>query len=334
MFKFRFAGQASVVAATWIVLGVPAFAQADPLPSWNDGAAKTAIVAFVDKVTDHASADFVQPQDRIATFDNDGTLWTEQPVYTQLLFAFDRIRAMAKDHPEWATQEPYKSVIAGDMKGLEALGEKGLVQIIATTHAGMTTDEFHQIVADWIATAKSPKFDRPYTQLVYQPMLELMDYLRDKDFKTFIVSGGGVEFMRPWSEATYGIPPEQVVGSSGKVTFELDAQGKARLVKQADVEFVDDGAGKPVGINRFIGHRPILAVGNSDGDLQMLQYVASGDGPHFVAFVHHDDDTREVAYDRTSAIGKLDKGLDAAAAGDWLVVSMKDDWKSVFPPAP
>jgi phosphoglycolate phosphatase-like HAD superfamily hydrolase len=303
---------------------------ADPLPSWNDTAPRKAIVAFVEKVTKPGSPDFVPAAERIATFDNDGTLWAEQPMYFQFVFVFDRVKALAQDHPEWKTKEPFASVLKGDVKGALASGEKGVVEMMVATHAGMTTDEFNGIVKDWIKTARHPKYGRPYNECVYQPMLELLAYLRENGFKTFIVSGGGVEFMRAFAEQTYGIPPEQVVGSSGAVKFEL-RDGAPVLMKQAKVEFIDDGPGKPVGINRFIGRRPIMAFGNSDGDQQMLQWTAAGSGARFALIVHHTDGEREVAYDRQSHIGKLDKALDEATAKGWTVVSMKDDWKTIFP---
>ncbi|MGY3691068.1 phosphoglycolate phosphatase-like HAD superfamily hydrolase [Bradyrhizobium sp. USDA 3240] len=309
-----------------------ALAQHDPLPSWNDGAAKQAITSFVARVTTQGGADFVPPAERIATFDNDGTLWTEQPFYFQLAFALDRVKAMAPDHPEWRTQQPFKALLEKGTGALAAAGEKGVLQIMAATHAGMTTDAFAQSVRDWLATARHPRFNRPYDSLVYQPMLELLAYLRANGFKTFVVSGGGVEFMRPWMERVYGIPPEQVVGSSGVVKFQIGADGKPELMKEAEVEFIDDGPGKPVGINRFIGRRPIFAFGNSDGDLQMLQWTAAGEGPRFAGIVHHTDSAREYAYDRQSKIGKLDKALDAATTGGWTVVDMKQDWKEIFRP--
>jgi phosphoglycolate phosphatase-like HAD superfamily hydrolase len=304
-----------------------------PLPSWNEGAAKSAIVDFVGRVTKEG-ADYVPPEQRIATFDNDGILWAEQPIYFQLAFAIDRIRSLAPQHPEWQEMQPFKDVLEGDPKALEASGEKGMLEIIAATHAGMTTDEFSKIVDDWLATARHPRFNRPYTELVYQPMLELVSYLRANGFKTFILSGGGVEFMRRFAERVYGIPPEQVVGSSGVVKFEMDADGKPILVKEAKVEFIDDGPGKPVGINRFIGRRPIFAFGNSDGDQQMLEWTAAGDGPRFMGLVHHTDAEREWAYDRDSKIGKLDKALDEATARGWTIVDMRKDWKTVFPSSP
>jgi len=304
---------------------------ADPLPSWNDGAAKKSIVAFVKNVTKEGSADFVPVAERIATFDNDGCLWAEQPMYFQAFFIFDRIKALAPQHPEWKTKEPFASVLKGDVKAALAGGERALMETVMATHAGMTTEEFEKIVKDWIATAKHPTTKRPFTEMVYQPMLELLTYLRANNFKTFIVSGGGIEFMRPWTERVYGIPPEQVVGSSIKTKFEL-RDGKPVLMRLPELNFIDDKEGKPVGINQHIGRRPIAAFGNSDGDLQMLQYTAAGKGPRFCLYVHHTDAAREWAYDRTSHIGKLDKGLDEARAKGWTVVSMKDDWKTIFAP--
>ncbi|NUU44515.1 HAD family hydrolase [Tardiphaga robiniae] len=308
-----------------------AYAQSDALPSWNDGGTKQSIVDFVARVTAQGSADFVPVEQRIAVFDNDGTLWCEQPIYFQFAFAFDRIKAMAAQHPEWKTTQPYKAILDGDMKAFAASGEKGLLQIVTAAHSGMTTDEFSKAVIEWTTTARHPRFNRPYTQLVYQPMLELLAYLRANGFKTFIVSGGGIEFMRPWVEKIYGIPPEQVVGSSGTVALQMDAGGKPSLLKTPKIEFVDDGPGKPVGINRFIGRRPIFAFGNSDGDLQMLQWTAAGGGARFMGLVRHTDAEREYAYDRQSKIGKLDKALDEATAKGWKVVDMKKDWKTIFP---
>ena len=302
----------------------------DPLPSWNDGQAKRSIVDFVAKVTKEGSPDFVPPAARIATFDNDGTLWSEQPLYFQLAFALDRVKALAPQHPEWKGQEPFASLLKGDLKGALAGGEHAMSEIVMATHAGMTTAEFETIVKDWIATARHPVTKRPYTEMVYQPMLEVLAYLRANGFKTFIVSGGGVEFIRAFAERTYGIPPEQVVGSSGKLAFEL-RNGIPVLVKLPAMEFVDDKDGKPVGIQRFIGRRPIAAFGNSDGDLQMLQWTAAGDGARFCLYVHHTDAVRESAYDRQSSIGRLDKGLDEAAAKGWTVVDMKTDWNAIYP---
>ena len=307
----------------------PALAQGDPLPSWNDGKAKQSILDFVAAVTREGSPDFVPAPQRVATFDNDGTLWVEQPMYTQLAFALDRVKALAPMHPEWANQQPFKAVLDGDMKALAAAGEHGLVELVMVSHSGMTTEEFERIVKDWISTARHPRFKRPYTELVYQPMLEVLAYLRANGFKTFIVSGGGIEFMRPWSEQIYGVPPEQVVGSSIKTRFQM-RQGIPELFRLPEVNFVDDGVGKPVGINEHIGRRPIAAFGNSDGDLQMLQWTTKTGGRRFGLIVHHTDGEREYAYDRESHVGHLDKALDAAALNDWTVVSMKDDWKRIF----
>ena len=303
----------------------------DPLPSWNDTAPKKAIVAFVEKVTKEGSSDFVPPAERIATFDNDGTLWCEKPLPVQLFFTLDRVKALAPQHPEWKTKEPFASLLKGDVKGAFAGGEHAILEIMAATHSGMTVTEFEKIVADWIATAQHPKFKRPYTECVYQPMLELVAYLRANGFKTFIVSGGGIEFMRPWTEKVYGIPPEQVVGSSGKTKFEM-RDGTPVLLKLPAVNFIDDKDGKPVGINEHIGRRPVMAFGNSDGDLEMLQWTAASSGSRYCLYVHHDDAEREYAYDRKDALAKLDKGWDEAVAKGWTVVSMKDDWKSIFPP--
>jgi phosphoglycolate phosphatase-like HAD superfamily hydrolase len=302
-----------------------------PLASWQDTAPKAAIVDFVGRVVTTGGADFVPPEQRIAVFDNDGTLWTEQPVYFQFAFAIDRVKAMAPQHPEWQSQEPFRSVLAGDLKGLAASGEKGLVELLAVTHSGMSTDEFSAVVLDWIAAARHPKFNRPYTDLVYQPMIELLAYLRANGFKTFIVSGGGIEFMRPWTERVYGIPPEQVVGSSGVTEYHLLPDGKPELRKLPKVEFVDDGPGKPAGINRFIGRHPIFAFGNSDGDQQMLEWTAAGEGARFAGIVHHTDAEREFAYDRQSSIGKLDKALDEGTAKGWTIVDMQKDWRSIYP---
>ena len=304
--------------------------RADPLPSWNEGPVKQSIVAFVGKVTTPGSSSFVPVPERIATFDNDGTLWAEQPLYSQLLFAFDRVKVLAPQHPEWRTTEPFASLLKGDVKGAMAGGDKALLALIAGTSTGMSSDEFDTIVGDWMATAKHPRFNQPYTSMVYQPMIELLAYLRANGFKTFIVSGGGMDFMRPWTEKAYGIPPEQVVGSSGKIKYEMTA-GRPALMRLAEVDFIDDGAGKPVGILRHIGRRPIFAFGNSDGDLEMLQWTAAGSGARFMGIVHHTDAEREWAYDRQSSIGKLDKALDQAKASAWTVVDMKSDWNVVFP---
>jgi phosphoglycolate phosphatase-like HAD superfamily hydrolase len=305
---------------------------ADPLPSWNDGAAKKSIVDFVGRVTREGGPDFVSPPERIATFDNDGTLWSEKPVPFQAIFAFDRVKALAPQHPEWRTKAPFASVIKGDMGGVAASGEQGVLAIMAATHAGMTTDEFSASVHDWVTTARHPHTGRLFTEMVYQPMLEVLTYLRAHGFKTFIVSGGGVEFMRVWSERVYGIPPEQVIGSSGKLKLET-REGRPVLVKLAELDLLDDKEGKPVGMQRQIGRRPIAAFGNSDGDLQMLQWTMAGTGPRFALFVHHDDATREFAYDRADHLQRFNTGWDEAVAKGWTVVSMKDDWKTVFPPA-
>jgi hypothetical protein len=304
---------------------------ADPLPSWNDDAAKRAVIAFVARVTNPGSPDFVPVAERIATFDNDGTLWSEQPIYFQFAFALDRVKALAPQHPEWKTQQPFQAVLEGDTKALLASGEKGIAELMMATHAGMTTDEFEGIVKAWLATARHPRFQRSYTALIYQPMVELLAYLRANGFKTFIVSGGGVEFMRPWTERTYGIPPEQVVGSSIQVKYEMRGNQPV-LVRLPEVDFIDDKAGKPAGIHKFIGRRPIAAFGNSDGDLEMLQWVTAGSGPRFAMIVHHTDAEREWAYDRLSAIGRLDKALDEAGRRGWVVVDMKQSWKAVYPP--
>ncbi len=305
-------------------------ADQDPLPSWNDGPAKQSIISFVEQVSDPNSKSFVKPEERIATFDNDGTLWAEQPLYVQLAFAMDRVKELAPAHPEWKIQQPFKSVLENDYKTLAASGHEGLLELMMATHAGMTTAEFEEIVKEWLKTAKHPRFNRPYTELVYQPMLELLSYLRANGFKTYIVSGGGIEFMRPWTERVYGIPPEQIVGSSIKTKFEM-RDGKPILVRIAEVDFIDDKEGKPVGINSHIGRRPIAAFGNSDGDLQMLQWTQAGEGPSFMLLVHHTDAKREWAYDRKSKIGRLDKALDQAQKDGWTVVDMKKDWKTIFP---
>ncbi|RWP19939.1 MAG: haloacid dehalogenase-like hydrolase [Mesorhizobium sp.] len=315
-----------------LLVGATASATAqgtDQLPSWNDVQSKQAIVAFVERVTAEGAADFVPEAERVAVFDNDGCLWAEQPMYFQLLFALDRVKAMAPQHPEWKDKEPFASLLKGDLKTALSGGEPAIMDIVMTTHSGMTSEEFDQIVRDWVATAKHPKTGKLYTEMVYQPMLELLTYLRANGFKTFIVSGGGIDFMRPWTEKVYGIPPEQVVGSSGKTKFEM-RDGTPVLMRLPEINFIDDKAGKPVGIHQHIGRRPIAAFGNSDGDLQMLQWTCSGPGPHFCLYVHHTDPEREWAYDRESHIGRLDKGLDAAADSGWTVVDMKKDWNRVF----
>jgi len=308
----------------------PSTRPVDSLPSWNEGAAKKSIVDFVARVTREGGPEFVPPSDRIATFDNDGTLWSEKPVPFQLMFAFDRVKALAPEYPDWKTREPFASLVKGDMTGVAASGEKGVLAIIGATHTGMTTDEFSAHVRDWIATAKHPTTGRLFTEMAYQPMLEVLAYLRANGFKTFIVSGGGVEFMRPWAERVYGVPPEQVVGSSGKLKLEV-RNGTPVLIKLPEIDLVDDKEGKPVGIQRQIGRRPIAAFGNSDGDLQMMQWAMAGTGARLALFVHHDDAAREFAYDRTDKLQQFNKGWDEAVANGWTVVSMKDDWKAVFP---
>jgi hypothetical protein len=303
---------------------------ADPLPSWNETAAKQAIVSFVEKVTKPGSPDFVPVPERIATFDNDGTLWVEQPMYSQLLFALDRVKALAPQHPEWKSKEPFASLLKGDVKGALAGGEHAIVEIVMATHAGMSTAQFEQIVKDWTATAKHPRFQRPCTECVYQPMLEVLAYLRANGFKTFIVSGGGIEFMRPWTEKVYGIPPEQVVGSSIKTKYELRG-GQPVLIRLPEVNFIDDKAGKPVGINSHIGRRPIAAFGNSDGDRQMLEWTQAGPGARLMMLVHHDDAAREYSYGPDSKIGTFSDSLMAEAnTSGWTVTSMKKDWKRIF----
>jgi phosphoserine phosphatase len=311
----------------------PGGSGAGPLPSWNDTAPKKAIVAFVEKVTKPGLPDFVPDAERIAVFDNDGTLWSEQPMYVQLRFALDRVKALAPQHPEWNEKEPFASLLKGDVKSALAGGEPAIVQIVMATHAGMTTGEFDTIVRDWVARARHPKTMRLYTEMVYQPMLELLAYLRTNGFKTYIVSGGGVEFMRPWTEKVYGIPPEQVIGSSIKTRFEI-RDGRPVLVRLPEINFIDDKDGKPVGIHQQIGRRPIAAFGNSDGDLQMLQWTTAGSGPRLAVIVHHTDAEREVAYDRRSSIGRLDRALDEAQARGWTAVDMKKDWKIIYPMPP
>jgi hypothetical protein len=304
-------------------------AQLDSLPSWNDGPSKQAILAFVEKVTTESSPNFMRPAERIATFDNDGTLWAELPMYAQLAFALDRVKMIAPQNPEWKDKEPFKSVLAGDTRAALAGGEQAFAKLVAVTHAGMTTEEFEATVRQWIATARHPKTGRPYVQMTYQPMLELLAFLRANGFKTYIVSGGGAEFMRPWAERVYGIPPEQVVGSRGKLKYEV-RDGKPVLVKLPEIDLVDDKGGKPVGIQQQIGRRPIAAFGNSDGDFEMLEWTTTGPGPRLAMIVHHTDADREWAYDRNSPVGKLDRALDEATRRGWTVIDMKIDWKTIF----
>ena len=302
----------------------------DALPSWNDGPSKRALTSFVSRVSTDGSPDFVPANERIAVFDNDGTLWAEQPIYFQLAFALDRVKALAPQHPEWQTREPFKSVLAGDMKGVMAGGEHALLEIIAASHAGNTTVEFEEVVKDWVTTAKHPKTGRLYTEMVYQPMREVLDYLRANGFKTYIVSGGGVEFMRPWVDRVYGIPPEQVVGSRIKMKYEV-RNGAPVIVRLAEIDFVDDKAGKAIGIQQVIGRRPTIAFGNSDGDFEMLEWTTTAPGPRLGLIVHHTDAEREWAYDRESSVGRLVRGLDEADRRGWVVVDMKQEWARIFP---
>jgi len=301
-----------------------------PLASWNDTPTKTAIVDFVQRTTTEGSADYLAPNDRIAVFDNDGTLWTEQPAYNQLLFAIDRLKALAPDHPEWKDDPALGAILSGDMAAFGKTGMKGIFTLVAATHAGISTEDFGKIVRDWIATAKHPVYKRPYPATPFEPMLELLDYLRANGYITFIVSGGGVEFMRAFTQEAYGVPPHQVIGSTGKTEFKV-VDGAPVLVKLPELDAINDGPGKPIGIDKFLGRRPVMAFGNSDGDLEMLQYTAAGDGARFMALVHHDDAEREAAYDKGSPIGALDKALTEAKERGWTVISMKDDWSSIFP---
>jgi phosphoserine phosphatase len=322
----RIARTAAFLALSCV--GMPAWSEGE-LPSWNDGDTRQAIVTFVQNTTAAGGRLFIAQPERIAVFDNDGTLWAEQPIYFQVAFVLDRVRALAPRHPEWKQKQPFKGVLEGDMKAVMASGEKGIAQLMAATHSGMTTDEFAKSVADWLETARHPKTKLRYTEMAYQPMLELLFYLREHGFKVFIVSGGGVEFMRVFAEKVYGIPPEQVVGSMGGLQFSMK-DGVPRLTKLAKIDHVDDGPGKPVGIQKFIGRRPVFAFGNSDGDLQMLQWTTAGAGARFAGLVHHTDADREWSYDRKSKIGKLDKALDEAQAKGWTVVDMKRDWNRIY----
>jgi len=321
---------AALAAVFFLAAAARSDSTGDPLPSWNDGRAKQSIIEFVDRVTQAGGTDYVPPHERIATFDNDGTLWCEQPIYTQFAFAIDRVKELAPQHPNWKHQQPFQAALDGDKAALIASGERGLAQIVMASHVGMTPDDFEQIVRRWLSTARHPRYNRPYTSLVYQPMLELLAYLRDNQFKTFIVSGGGIEFMRPWTERVYGIPPYQVVGSSVKVHYEV-VDGAPELMRLPEVDFIDDKQGKPIGINRFIGRRPIMAFGNSDGDYEMLRWTTAGDGPRFGLIVHHTDAEREYAYDYPSDVGQLKRALDEAPERGWTVVDMKHDWRTIFP---
>ena len=310
-------------------ISYPACSQ-DPLPSWNETSSKQAILEFVKEITQPGTPTHIPSHERIAVFDNDGTLWSEQPLYFQLAFAIDRVKALAPQHPEWNEQQPFKAVLENELNTLAASGAEGLLTLVMASHAGMTTTEFTRIVKEWIATARHPRFKRPYTDMVFQPMLELLAFLRAHDFKTFIVSGGGIAFMRPWVEEVYEIPPEQVVGSSIKIRYEI-RNGQPVIVRLPEIDFINDKAGKPVGIHNFIGRRPIAAFGNSDGDLQMLQWTAAGKGKRFMLLVHHTDPDREWAYDRKSKIGHLERALDEAKAKGWTIVDIKKDWKVIYP---
>lgn len=316
--------------AAALVPGAGVVWAADPLPSWNETASKKAIIDFVTAVTDKDGADFVAPENRIATFDNDGTLWVEAPIYTQLIFAIDRIKELAPEHPEWQTTQPLKALLEGDMKTVGESGMEGLMQIVMASHAGMTEAEFEATVSDWFASAKQDRFDRPYNRLIYQPQLELLDYLRDNDFITYIVSGGGISFMRPMTMEAYGIPPEQVIGSRIATEYQI-IDGMPSLVRMPEIDFIDDKEGKPVGIMQGIGRRPILAFGNSDGDMQMIEFTTAGDGLRLGLYVHHTDAEREYAYDRDGHVGVLDKAWDRAADEGWIIVDMKSDWNTIFP---
>lgn len=320
-----------VPVAALLLVGAAAGVEPDPLPSWRDAGAQARIVAFVQAVTDPTSKDFVPPAERIAVFDNDGTLWSEQPAYFQLLFAIDRVKTLAPQHPEWRHTQPFKAVLDGDMAALAASGEHGLLELLMATHTGMTSDQFAAVVADWLATARHPTLARSYPDLVFQPMLELLAYLRRNDFQVYIVSGGGIEFLRAFAEARYGVPPQNVVGSRVKTVYEV-RDGVPSMVRLAEVDFIDDKAGKPVGIHTAIGRRPIAAFGNSDGDFEMLEWTTSAPGKRLGVLVHHDDATREFAYDRSSPVGRLARALDEAPARGWTVVSMRDDWTTMYPP--
>lgn len=318
-----------VLATALFVLSI-SNTDAAELPSWNDGPRKAAIIGYVQKVTSKESPDFVPKSQRIAVFDNDGCLWCERPIYFQLQFAIDQVKKLSSDHPDWKTKQPFQAVLEDDIKTLAASGEKGIFEIIAATHAGMSDEEFSRQVSQWLKTARHPRFKRPYNECIYQPMLEVLQYLRKNGFKTYIVSGGGIDFMRVFAEEVYGIPPEQVIGSSIKTEY-VERDGTPVIVRKPEIDFIDDKAGKPVGIQRFIGRRPLMAFGNSDGDYEMLRYVTSAKGARFGMIIHHTDAKREYQYDRQSHIGRLDKGLDDAAKYNWKIVDMKNDWKQIFP---
>lgn len=317
------------VALLTLLLLLGAASAQPTLPSWGDGPSRQSIVAFVEAVTKEGGPDYVAPADRIAVFDNDGTLWSEQPLYFQLAFALDEVKTLAPQHPAWQQEQPFKAALEGDHRALAAAGTGGLLKIVGATHTNMTTQAFSDEVKQWVRTARHPRFDQPYTRMIYAPMVELLDYLRGNGFKTYIVSGGEVEFMRAWAQEAYGIPPEQVIGSTFVTEFQMQ-DGKPVLMRTPKLDFNDDGPGKPVSINRFIGRQPIFAFGNSDGDLQMLQWTAAGSGKRFAGLVHHTDAKREWAYDRDSHIGRLDKALDEATRQGWVVVDMEKEWKRVY----
>jgi phosphoserine phosphatase len=319
-----------LIAGLMLFVTVNTFAQG-LLPSWLEGPSKQAVLSFIEKTTMQGSPDFVPFAQRIAVFDNDGTLWSEQPIYVQLAFTMDRVKALAPQHPEWKTTQPFQSVLENDLKGVLASGHKGLFELIAATHAGVDHETFRNTVEAWLKTARHPRTGRLYTEMVYQPMLELLAHLETRGYKTYIVSGGGIEFMRPWTEMVYGIPPERVIGSSIKTKFEIVA-GQPQLIGLPELQFIDDGKNKPIAIQERIGRRPVMAFGNSDGDREMLWWTTAGQGPRFGMLIRHTDDVREVAYDRKSSIGRLDQALDMAPEKGWVVVDMKRDWKEIFPP--
>jgi phosphoglycolate phosphatase-like HAD superfamily hydrolase len=317
--------------ACLLLLLLPILAQAnDPLPSWNDGPTKRGIIEFVQAVTTQGGKDYVKPQERIAVFDNDGTLWSEQPAYFQVLFAFDEVKRLAPQHPEWKTTQPFKAVLENDHQALAASGMNGLLQIIAATHTGISTEAFIGNAKAWLGQARHPKTGKPYTDMIYQPMLEMLDYLRSQDFKTYIVSGGDTAFMRAFAETVYGIPPEQVIGTTFVTQWQL-RDGQPSILRTPKLAHNDDGPGKPESIDAVIGRRPLLAFGNSDGDLQMLQWTAAGSGKRFMGLVHHTDAKREWAYDRQSQIGRLDKALDEAKQRGWTIVDMASEWRRIYP---
>jgi phosphoglycolate phosphatase-like HAD superfamily hydrolase len=319
----------SIFLSLLLIFSGSALAQ-DPLPAWNDGPSKKAIIRFVQETTRPSSTQFIPPEERIAVFDNDGTLWSEQPLYVQLAFAIDRIKTLAPQNPQWKTQQPFKAVLENDIQTIKASGQKGLFELIAATHAGMSTEAFQVIVSDWLKTARHPISNRPYTEMIYQPMIELLAYLRSNGYTNYIVSGGGTEFMRPWTQKAYGIPPERIIGSTIKSKF-VEVNGQHRIIGLPELEWINDGPNKPLAIQHQIGRRPVIAFGNSDGDQDMLLWTTGAPGPRLGGIIHHTDGTREVAYDRKSAIGKLNTALDLAQKNNWIVVDMKKDWRTIFP---